>query len=414
MKKSSSNLNVVAFICTILMVISCFLPWAEVESSASFLDESSSFYSSTSGIQSGVGFISFFLGTLCMVMVFLRSKLMIVPGIINLLFSFYQGASMEDMSANVTTSYGSGHIGPSYGIYILILSSLIYVISSIISLVRSRKKTTKPDVITSPDTIKIEKEYETKQNSVAIPVKVDNTNVKSQESISHSKSEVSPSTTFSFKKSNLSGFQKGLIITGIIIALYALIIIWTDSKSEKYQQERMQNENYEHERIERIIEKVNQAISEKQYELALSNANTIQWMAENDDNHISQYNAIKSDFIKTINQLIKENKEALEEEQRVKSEEIATQQAYLKAIANESDNGDEPTSFPFEMVVSSNKAYLYAEPDANSDRVDYLTKDVVVTVMANQYDFMFCKYQSNDGKIISGWIYYKDITRIND
>lgn len=66
------------------------------------------------------------------------------------------------------------------------------------------------------------------------------------------------------------------------------------------------------------------------------------------------------------------------------------------------------------MVVASNKTYLYAEPDANSDRVDFLTKDAIVTVMANQYDFMFCKYHVNDGKTISGWIYYKDITRINE
>ena len=409
MKKSSSKLNVVALICTIVMLISCFLPWAEVESSASFMGQSSSFYSSTSGIQSGVGFIALILAVICMVMVFLRSKFMIIPGILNLLFSFFQGTAMEDMSSNVTTKYGTGYAGPSYGIYILILSCLIYVISCIISLIRSKKKLTQPATDISQAL-----EQQIIQSTESISVSEIKPEFQTHENISQSTSAVSPSSIFPFKKNNFSGYQKGLIITGVIIGVYALIVVWVNTSSEKSKEERSQRENYEKERIERIIEKVNQAISDKQYELALINANTIQWMADNDDNQMSHYNNIKSDFVNTINQLIKENKEAIAEEQRVKSEEIATQQAYLKAIANETDDGNEPPSFPFEMVVASNKTYLYAEPDANSDRVDFLTKDAIVTVMANQYDFMFCKYHVNDGKKISGWIYYKDITRINE
>lgn len=420
MKKNSSKLNVVALICAVIMVVSCFLPWVEVSSSTSIMGQSSSFYSSASGIQSGVGFIALFLGIVCMVMVFLRSKFMIIPGIFNLIFSYIQGCSMEDMASSVSTSFGSGHAGPSYGIFILILSGLIYVISCTISLFRLRKKREQPitqavqEVNTPPVQFTPAPEHQSLQSDVSIPSPTAEPELQFQENIAQSPNAIHSSVTFPIKKNKLSGFQKGLIIAGIVIGVYALIFVWADSSSEKYQQERTQKENYERERIERIIEKVNQAMTDKQYELALTNANSIQWMVDNDDSHIAQYNTIKSDFIETINELIREKNEAKAEEDRIRAEEIATQQAYLKAIENETDNGDEPPSFPFNMTVSSVKAYLYAEPDVNSDRIDFLTMNAIVSVMASQYDFMFCKYQGNDGKSISGWIYYKDIQRIND
>ena len=414
MKKSYSKLNVLALICTVLMIVSCFLPWAEVSSRASVMGYSSSYNSSVSGIQSGVGYIAFFLGAVCLVMVIFRSKFMIIPGICNLLFSFFQASAMEDMASNVSTSFGEGHAGPSYGIFILILSCLIYVISCTISLFRLRKKREQPiiqdvlEVITPPVQSALPTEQQPIQSilSTSMPLP----NPETQTIISQPSSPALATTSFSLKKNKLSGFQKGLIIFGIIIGVYSLILIWADSSSEKYQQEITQKENYEIERINQIIQKVNEAVSNQQYELALINVNSIKWMLNTNKDNIERYNLIKEDLIATINHLISE-RDAATVAEKSRQEELTVQEDYLNAIENETDSGDEPPSFPFDMVVSVDKTYLYSEPNVNSDRVNFLTKNDVVTVMASQYDFHFCKYKANDGKSISGWIFYRDIQK---
>jgi len=414
MDKKKPKLNIVALICAIIMPVSCFLPWAEVSSHASVMGYSSSYYSSVTGIQSGVGFIGLILGTVCLILVLLRSRFMIIPGILNLIFSFFQASGMEDMASNVSTSFGEGHAGPSFGIYILFVSCLIYVVFTAIALLRFRRK--QPNLESE---INSDFQSEIKQNMVTRteyqnPIK--NTPLKEtvlppqqpeiiEPVVQVNETSLSPIN----KKTPLSKFQKAMIIIGVIISTYALLFMWADKSSEKFKAEQdtaIANEQY---RLEQIIKSTNDAVANKQYEVALVKINSLKWMLNKDANYIEQYNKIKEDLEATVQQLIVEREVAIDEE-KAKQEALAAQQRADSIARYEPET--EPPSYPFDMMVVADKSYFYSEPDVNSDRLNFVTKNTVVTVMANQYEFMYCKYKNSDGSSLSGWVYYKDISKI--
>jgi hypothetical protein len=397
MNKNKLKLNIVALICAIVMPISCFLPWAEVSSHSSVMGYSSSYNSSVSGIQSGVGFIGLILGTFCLILVLLRSRFMVIPGVLNLIFSFFQASGMEDIASNVSTSYGEGHAGPSFGIYVLFISSLIYVVFTAIALIRSQKK--QPII-----------ESQTTNGLSAQEIKIPEPVIIQNEPISPNIQSESPlPNVFINKSTTLSKFQKAMIIVGVIIGIYALIFMWADTSSEKFKNEQeasIANEQY---RLEQIIKSTNEAVSNKQYEVAMVNINSLKWMLNSDANYIEQYDKIKEDFASTVQQLIIERELAIEEEKK-NQEELASQQQ--KDSIERYQPETEPPSFPFDMMVIAEKSYFYSEPDVNSDRLNFVTKNSVLTVMANQYEFLYCKYKNPDGSSLSGWVYSKDISRI--
>ena len=96
-------------------------------------------------------------------------------------------------------------------------------------------------------------------------------------------------------------FKRILIIIGIIIGVYVLLFWWAGNSQDK-QREGVQQEQ---QRLEQIEQQINNSISERDYEKALSLVNTLYWKHEEfmNKDKVDQTNSQRNDFTKTINEL---------------------------------------------------------------------------------------------------------------
>lgn len=395
-KTKSTKLNIVALVCVIAMAISCFLPWAEVSSQASFMGQSSSFYSSASGIQSGVGMISLVISLVCGIMVFIKSRFMIVPGLMNLGFSILQTIGMENASSDVVTSYGSGHAGAGYGLLVLAASSLVYVIATIRNLRKPKtvispkpisnskfNKSTQPPIINPSPMQEVHTMPKTVYHKPIIPVVSDHAiaDNSQQELPKHEKvtEPVSPPIIASkndIKK--LSRFNKVLIIIGIVIGVYTMIFVWADRSSESYNKERQQAEQSEKSRIELILTKVNELVSAKRFDDALIEVNNITWM------HNPSMN---SDFVKIYD----DKRESLKN--TIVS--LKAKQDSIEAAANVIVNPVMEVGSA--LISSANNTFIYPEQIINNFQMGEAIKRIIQNNDLN-YDI---KYLEDDNRYYS-------------
>ena len=395
-KTNSVKLNIVALVCVIAMAISCFLPWAEVSSQASFMGQSSSFYSSASGIQAGVGIITLVISVVCGIMVFIKSRFMIVPGLMNLGFSILQTIGMENASSDVVTSYGSGHAGAGYGLLVLAASSLVYVIATIRNLRKPKtvippkpisnstiNKSTQPPIIQPSPKQEVHIIPETVYHKPIIPVVSDHAiaDNSQQELPKHEKvtEQVSPPIIASKNDTKkLSRFNKVLIIIGIVIGVYAMIFVWADRSSESYNKERQQAEQSEKSRIELILTKVNELVSAKRFDDALIEVNNITWM------HNPSMN---SDFVKIYD----DKRESLKN--TIVS--LKARQDSIEAAANVIVNPVKEVESA--LISSANNTFIYPEQIINNVQMGEAIKRIIQNNDLN-YDI---KYLEDDNRYYS-------------
>ncbi|MBK7970933.1 MAG: hypothetical protein IPK08_19555 [Bacteroidetes bacterium] len=380
-----------ALFSVIIMAISCFLPWAEVSSQASFMGQSSSFYSSASGIQAGVGIITLLISVVCGIMVFIKSRFMIVPGLMNLGFSILQTIGMKNVSSDVVTSYGSGHAGAGYGLLVLAASSLVYVIATIRNL--RKPKTVNPQQPISSSTINNSiqpspmEEVPTKQETVyhepIIPIVTNHAIVDNskQELPKHEKvtEPVSPPViAFKNDTKKLSRFNKVLIIIGIVIGVYTMIFVWADLSSESYNKERQLAEQTEKSRIELILTRVNELVSAKRFDDALIEVNNITWM------HNPSMN---SDFVKIYD----DKRESLKN--TIVS--LKARQDSIEAAANVIVNP--VMEVESTLISSANNTFIYPEQIINNFQMGEAIKRIIQNNDLN-YDI---KYLEDDNRYYS-------------
>jgi hypothetical protein len=135
---ASNDINYIAIIATVVVVISVFLPWVETSSSVSYQGYHGSYSSGgINGFASGIGIAGLLLGIMGGIMAFNRAKYSFVLGLVNVLcglgdifgwFSFNGGASFS-------SSFGGGSvsakINPQFGLILFVIASLVFTISTL-------------------------------------------------------------------------------------------------------------------------------------------------------------------------------------------------------------------------------------------------------------------------------------------
>lgn len=359
------KLNIVALLCVLVMMISCFLPWAEVSSSSSYMGYSSSYHSSVSGVQAGVGVIPLLISLVCGILVFTKSRFMIIPGLMILGFSLLQTLGMQAVSSNVVTSFGSGHSGTGIGVYVLLISSLLYVSFTIKNLRKpkvvlahqslssdiGKVSDTKPQVKFTNEVPVSSTISQPRQVVPEIPTpKVDIVQPQESQKSLH-ESKIAPSDNPIKPAAKLSRFNKALIIIGIIIGVYVLIFMWADSSSSKYTAEREQAEKLEKSRIEQVISKVNELAEAGKFDDALLQANSIGWMHEP---------SVYDEFVKIYDQQ-RENLKA--DISKMKSQQDSILQAEIQRKASETS----AIASTMSLVSSANNTFISPEQIIRND-----------------------------------------------
>ena len=91
----------------------------------------------------------------------------------------------------------------------------------------------------------------------------------------------------------------------IIVLVGAGVFVMTNTSSQKNKDKTEQSVNAEKERLEVIINEVNQDVTDKKYDDALLKINSINWLYEPDANkgYVDQYNSQRENLRNTIEQL---------------------------------------------------------------------------------------------------------------
>ena len=132
---ASNKSSKIALVAAGLAAISVFLPWLEVSSSASFGGYSGSFSSGgISGISIGGGIFGLLVALAGGFMAFKNIKFAFIAGAINFLngIGYMLGWFGASGGSSYNSSYGGGYasasVDPQIGLYLFVLSSLVFTI----------------------------------------------------------------------------------------------------------------------------------------------------------------------------------------------------------------------------------------------------------------------------------------------
>lgn len=268
--------NVVPLICAALMIAGTFLPWIESSGSSSYMGYSSSFKITANGIDAGIGYAVIGLAVACIVMIAMDHRLMIIPGAAALLTVILQFTGAFKNSVSVNMGFAEGHLGPSYGIYILLGSSILYIISTF-------KKLSLPPI----------------QNSQNSKYPVEN-NIPVDQVQGATQTPVSPAPVRSL---NIKVNWKIISLAIVILIVGFNYNEWIDSRRIKIYA--IENEQ---QRIQSVINNINESIKKQEYDVALLMANQIQWQydPQNNEEYVKQYEKQQADLTKSITQFKEE------------------------------------------------------------------------------------------------------------
>lgn len=268
----NNKANVIPLICAALMIAGTFLPWIESSGSSSYMGYSSSFKITANGIDAGIGYVVIGLAAACIVMIAMDHRLMIIPGATALLTVILQFTGAFKNSVSVNMGFAEGHLGPSYGIYILLGSSILYIITTF-------KKLSLTPI----------------QNSQNSKYPVDNNIAVTQEQEA-SQRPVSPAPV---KSLNIKINWKIIFVAVVILIAGFIYNEWIDNRRIKIYA--IENEQ---QRIQSVINIINESIKKQEYDVALLMANQIQWQydPQNNEQYVKQYEKQRADLSKSISQ----------------------------------------------------------------------------------------------------------------
>jgi|SRR5690554_2650350 len=134
----NQKVNYLAIVAAVIAVIAVFLPWVEGSSSASVGGYSASMSTGgVAGIQFGEGILALLIALSGGGMAFKNIKWSFIAGALNILIgiAYIFGWFNSLGGASMNSSYGgmsaSSSIDPQYGLFIFILASLLFVISTL-------------------------------------------------------------------------------------------------------------------------------------------------------------------------------------------------------------------------------------------------------------------------------------------
>jgi len=135
------KINYFGLVAAVLMIITVFLPWLGVNSSASIGGYGGAFSASVSGINLWGGIVGLILALVGGVLIFLKFRFTILSGLFNLIISvgYIFGWFLEEKyRMNVEVHYGeyggasaSSSVDTQFGLYAFAVCSLLFIIFSI-------------------------------------------------------------------------------------------------------------------------------------------------------------------------------------------------------------------------------------------------------------------------------------------
>ena len=354
--------NYLALGAVALTIISVFLPWLEVSGAGVSSDEGFQTVI-ISGISIGYGIFGFLVALAGGYLAYKQSKWTVIAGIVNFINGYgylhgWFGAGTHD-SANYGDVTSRSSVDPKFGIYLFILSSLAFII---FTYKYYKKKKNEPVLPTEQMTKEQEQatshqykssKIQTMTTSSAenptgqVPEEKPETTVPSAESASEQpitvpevpEKEVEvtpipakptetpvepepapiPKAALVYQAPKAPEPQQQYVepvkkksstawiyITILIIVLVgAGVFVMTNTSSQKNKDKTEQSVNAEKERLEVIINEVNQDVTDKKYDDALLKINSINWLYEPDANkgYVDQYNSQRENLRNTIEQL---------------------------------------------------------------------------------------------------------------
>lgn len=419
MKKQANLWNLPALIFAGLMLISGFLPWSQVSSSASFMGFSSSLRQSTTGFQTGIGIISAALSMVCVVLVLLRSRFSIIPGIICLLLALVPLIGIDSIYAS--SDFGEAYSGIGFGVYVLLFSCIGYIIAAFFIYRTSQfqgRMVVPSNAFNSQGNIVLSHQEETSKSTVVNAEKGKATSApeESQKKESGSPIEKTSSRNESVDREPVyinskvvkrSGSHKKYVFAVVVLLILASVFTWMQYSTNKSHQEKAKLDLIERERIQNIVSSVNEAVSKHDYDLALVILNSIQWTLDNDKENILKYE-LQRENMKIAIMRLKKEKDSLELVQNAIDLEIAMRK---DSIWQAEDVESKKEMYPYVAIITAGRTFLYKEPDINSGIGSILVYNSKISVMAKQEEFLFCRTTLSDGNVVSGWILYKDVEK---
>lgn len=375
--KTISNLQLVALIACVIMAVSCFLPWAEVNSSSNFMGVVSTYVEKRSGMKTGIGSFVLVVSIISCGLTIIRSKWLYLTAAINLIVSLLLLIGIEQASMSVHNNIGNAFAGSGVGLYVLFISSLTLTSVAVMLFREPQRSSLSSQPISEP----IIGETESTPKASVKPL--------------------NPET----KRAIWKWARVSLTILGIIVIGSAGFYMYAEH--DRKEKQSIEQEKY---RIDEIRATIQVAAASKDYNQAFTLINSFHWDLNPGDypDYVKTYNEERIGLKDMVNKMKHEddsiaNRNRLIEQAKIQQAEEQWNNDY--ALAHSSVN------FPFTAIVSSPKCFIYAEPNINSERKAELIQETDLNILSSQNEFFFCNYKSADGKVESGWIYYNDMTR---
>jgi len=334
-----NKVNKLALGAAALVVISVFLPWVEVTvtNGSSEVGEGLE-HIFIQGSAIGYGLFGLLVILSGGYLAYKEFRWTFVAGVINVIDGYgylhgWFGASTQD-SGNYGDVASESSIDPQFGLYLFILASLAFVF---FTLKYNKIKKTETVLPSEPEYIGNRQAYtqnpvttqqyqsskiqtmttmttpssETPKEPLStetpqVPVQPVRTEVTEATPVYHQAPQattppqqpVEPET----KKSSTSGI---LLIVLALLLVGAGVFYFTNNSSQKNKDKTEVSVNGEKARLDLIINEVNQAVSQKNYDEALLKINSINWLYEPDANkgYVDQYNSQRENLRNTIEQL---------------------------------------------------------------------------------------------------------------
>jgi len=371
-----NKVNYVALGAVALTIIAVFSPWVEVNVAGSSSDMQDSFQPViVHGISIGYGILGMLVALVGGFMAYKELQWTFVAGIVNFITGYgylheWFGAGTRD-SANYGDVTSKSSVDPKFGIYLFIFASLAFVVFTLkyyklkktgAALLPERdineqqqpaftikqpsaSQVYQPSKIQTMTTFSTETPSETPssekpkvpetaaetttEQAAETPAKpaepvLPNTPKEPLQSVVTEPAPVyqAPTTPAAPQHHYVEPEKKKSSTTKILLIVLALVIVataalvLTTNNSQKSNDKTEQSINDEKARLGIIINEVNQAVSDKKYDDALLQINSINWLYDPSSNkgYVDQYNSQRENLRKTIVEL-KSNQDAENQKQ---------------------------------------------------------------------------------------------------
>jgi len=366
-----NKVNKLALGAAALVVISVFLPWVEVTVTNSSSDVSEGLEQlSIQGSAIGYGLFGLLVILFGGYLAYKEFRWTFVAGVINVIDGYgylhgWFGASTQD-SGNYGDVASKSSVDPQFGLYLFILASMTFVFFTL-----KYNKIKKAETVLPSEPERIENRQATTQNP-ATTQQYQTSKIQTMTTMTTPSSETpkeplsaetlqvpvqpaqepvqtvfpeaapvyhqAPQATTPPQQPLTEPEKKKSSTSSILLIILALVLVgagvfyFTNNSSQKNKDKTEVSVNGEKARLDLIINEVNQAVSQKNYDEALLKINSINWLYEPDANkgYVDQYNSQRENLRNTIEQL--KTSERLDVQNKAIEEAINAPEVPVQAV----------------------------------------------------------------------------------